>query len=324
MSDHDFKSRLGNTMEAFIREQEDCGFSTTLTIDILKNFDRFIIEVGFDDGTLSEGLVTLWTFQRKSEKLNTRNDRVKIIRNLARYIISCGDIAYIAPYGASEEYIKPYVPSRSEVSVLFKTIDSVSISLPYLKRFEIEYPLMFRLYYCEGMRLNEAVVLERDDVDLKAGTIYIRHSKGDKDRRIHVTPDLLDLLRRYDSKMDSQYIPDRQWFFPGFFKDRPFNKTTLCNKMQEFWGEAFPDRPEGQKTATIHSLRHAFVVHRINDWLAEGNDIDNLIAYLSKHLGHSGVQETMYYYHSLASEIGIVGSFLETPKALIEEVTQWL
>jgi len=63
-----FNSKLAPYMSALLAERVDSGFFTGTLIVCLKNFDTFIIEKGFDDGTLPQALVDAWSIQRPTEK----------------------------------------------------------------------------------------------------------------------------------------------------------------------------------------------------------------------------------------------------------------
>jgi integrase len=53
-------------------------------------------------------------------------------------------------------------------------------------------------------------------------------------------------------------------------------------------------------------LRHAFVVERINTWAAQGVSLGQMMPYLAAYLGHSGANETFYYYHQVEEAFSIV------------------
>lgn len=57
---------------------------------------------------------------------------------------------------------------------------------------------------------------------------------------------------------------------------------------------------------TIHGMRHTFVVKRLNLWMLQGKDLDTMLPYLSKYLGHNGPIDTLYYYHYVADAFRIV------------------
>ena len=53
-----------------------------------------------------------------------------------------------------------------------------------------------------GMRVGEAVGLDRDDVDLQAGVITIRHAKFDRTRMVPPHPTVTEVLSRYAAERD--------------------------------------------------------------------------------------------------------------------------
>lgn len=56
---------------------------------------------------------------------------------------------------------------------------------------------IFGLLASSGMRVGEAVALQREDVDLDAGVITIRQAKFDRSRLVPLHPSTTEALRRY-------------------------------------------------------------------------------------------------------------------------------
>ena len=73
-------------------------------------------------------------------------------------------------------------------------------------------------------------------------------------------------------------------------------------------------------TPTVHSLRHTFVVNRINTWIQEGKDLSHMMPYLSKYLGHRTAEETHYYYHLAAAATEIIRAHDIQSQRVIPEV----
>jgi integrase len=44
----------------------------------------------------------------------------------------------------------------------------------------------------------------------------------------------------------------------------------------------------------------------MNDWMLKGLDVQALLPYLSKHLGHKSPSETFYYYHLVNNAFNVV------------------
>jgi integrase len=64
------------------------------------------------------------------------------------------------------------------------------------------YEALFGLLATCGMRVGEAVGLDRDDVDLQAGVITIRHAKFDRPRLVSLHPTVTEVLSRYAAERD--------------------------------------------------------------------------------------------------------------------------
>ena len=128
------------------------------------------------------------------------------------------------------------------------------------------------------------------------GTLTIVHSKGDKDRVVYLSDDVRELLCRYRDYLTGHlgYLPF--WFFPSRHPEKPVHKATLDRRFNMAWNQT-PFSGTTSKKPTVHSLRHSFVVDRMNSWLEEGLPYDRMLPYLSRYLGHSGIEESMYYYH---------------------------
>lgn len=305
-----FTSRLAPFIEGLISEKKACGYDFSTYTSHLARLDSFVIDNSLDSGELDEPLFTAWAVRLETENQNSRNSRVYAACELADYMECLGHNVF-RPYRLGrKERTTPYIPNKVEIERLFSYIDCLRVRNQRLERFNIEYPILIRLYYHCGLRLNEVVRLKREDVDLSHGSLYVRHSKGDKDRLVFPSEDLLALMVKYDSRMDCSFIRGREWFFPGFYADRPFAKTSIDRKFKEWWLGVFPDWKV--KRPTIQSLRHAFVVHRMDGWILEGNELKSLMPYLSRYLGHSAIEETMYYYHQLDAHSKAVREILES------------
>ncbi len=289
----DFRSKLASYIQGLIEEQHAMGFLFNEQEQILRRFDKFIIDNEFDTGELDNAVVSLWEERLPTEKDSARNGRLQAVNKLAEYMQQLGVAAsFCHTMGKAFQPIQ-YIPSEAEMAKILIHVDNLDCVQPSLKRLCAEYSVMIRLYYFCGLRLNEAVMLKREDVNLYTGRLYIKKSKGDKDRYVFAAEDLRCLLLRYDEYMEHQ-VPSREWFFPGFYKDEHFCKTTIDRKFREWWITCFP--AWSGKRPTIHSLRHAFVVNRINEWAKDEMDFKLMVPFLSKYLGHSSIGETYYYY----------------------------
>src|SRR5690606_2543391 len=84
-----------------------------------------------------------------------------------------------------EEQVKRVILTKEEVQQLVKTIEHRLIRTVVIT------------LYLTGLRINECLSIERQDIDFGGNTILIRKGKGNKQRNIHLHPQLKDILKAY-------------------------------------------------------------------------------------------------------------------------------
>ena len=147
------------------------------------------------------------------------------------------------------------------------------------------------------------MILRLDDINWKNGSITIYNAKGHKDRVVFMSGDLTKVMRKYTS--DNLRLMDTEWVFPSFDPARHFSGGALSIRFRQFWKETVY-APSCAKPPTIHSLRHTYVVMRMNAWISEGIDLNVMLPYLSRALGHKSSNETFYYYHQVKETFRII------------------
>ena len=314
----EYHSVLAPYITGLINQKQACGYSYDCEAYVLESFDRFCIERNLTAGTITRELVMQWAVQRPTEGKNYRNQRVSFVRQLALYMRSLGENAYIPKHFASETVAVPHILSRAQLRSFFSVVDAYKPPQPSFRRLRWTYRVLFRLFYCCGLRLAEGCYLPRSCVDMNNGTIKILHSKGSKDRLVFLSDDVRALCREYDEAMQT-IITGRQWFFPGWHLNRAIRKTSVDKKFREFWNKT-PFAGKVDKKPTIQSLRHSFVVNKMNEWMEAGVDTAVMMPYLSRYLGHSSISETQYYFHTIEQAFPIVRHHDAVAERIIPEV----
>ena len=317
----EYRSKLAPYINGLIRQKRADGYSYEFEAYMLGRFDRFCIENGYDNGSLARNLVMAWAEQWPQESKNYRNQRVSFVRQLALYMISLNSEAYIPRTFASNAIKVPHILSPGEIHEFYKAVDSFLPFQPKFERFALAYSVLFRLFYCCGLRLAEGCYLKRSAVDLEKGCISIYQSKGHKDRVVFMSEDMQQMCRNYDGIMQ-RLVPDREWFFPGRGESKPFSKTGIDKRFNNFW-KMTPYAGKVDKKPTVHSLRHTYVVTKMNDWMNEGKDFEAKVPYLSRYLGHASVDDTQYYYHQSISAFRIVRKYDSVTESVIPEVVPY-
>ena len=297
-----YQSVLAPYIQGYISEKRALGFIYNVKGYQLYRFDQYWTRRGYEDTRLTSERLEEWVCALPGESKSSQSSRVGAARGLAVYLNTLGMESYVPIISIGSDHRQIHLLDKTELRELFSVIDAyVPRSIARSDyRMADEYPIMFRLYYCCGMRNDEVCSLKTSDIDLEKGIITIYDGKGNKDRLVYLPEDLRILIGRYfrSLKRNLGYVPF--WFFPGRDPDKHIPKTSIDKRFREFW-HMTPSSKHCDKDPTPHSLRHGFVVDRINRWILEGVDINVMFIYLSKYLGHKNPDESFYYYH-LASE----------------------
>jgi integrase/recombinase XerD len=316
-----YKSIFAPFIEGLIQQKRADGFIYKYEAYILKTFDDFCTVKGVCDTVISRDLAMDWAMQRPTEGINYRNQRVSFLRQLSFYMNSLGINSYIPHHTPSSVTTVPHILSENELESFYQMVDSYLPGNEKWHRFSMEYQVIFRLYYCCGLRLAEVCNLKVKDVNLDDGILKIRQSKGNKDRLVYMADDVTELCRKYHKRMKSMFSVS-EWFFPGRAPGEPIQKASMDKKFKQIW-DMTPFSASCDKAPTIHGLRHAFVVNKMNEWMMEGISLNAMMPYLSRYLGHSSVEGTFYYYHQVDKAFQIVRKKDNLSDKVIPEVLRY-
>lgn len=219
------------------------------------------------------------------------------LREFSRYLIGLGYIsAYVVPPRkvSLPTPVQPYLFTDDEIKAFFSTCDNLKYDCHVPKR-HIVLPAMYRLLYCCGLRCKEVRTLKSENVHLTENYIDILQSKGPKSRRVFITQELSDYLKAYDIKID-HIFPGRTFFFPAR-EDTPYGANTFQKNFLKIWYTAFPKKKDDGISIRAYDFRHYFAYANMNRWLREGKDLNVMLAYLMKYMGHQDIENTLYYFH---------------------------
>jgi len=153
-----------------------------------------------------------------------------------------------------------------------------------------------------GLRIGEALRLDRDDVDLDDGVLRIRLSKFGKSREVPLHPSTVDALAAYACRRDELYRRPRD---PSFFVSTAGTRLRY-DSTHVAWLDLV--RRAGLQPRSTrcrprpHDVRHSFAVRTLLGWYQDGADVASCLPLLSTYLGHVHPANT-YWYLSAAPEL---------------------
>ena len=184
----------------------------------------------------------------------------------------------------------PLLMSREEIRRLLLMAVSVQARV-----------LMSLAYGC-GLRIGEVVILKTGHIDSAQHIIRIVQSKGRKDRNVMLPQQMLCLLRQWwktrSRRDDAGVAPEDRWLFPGRDKGKHLTARQFSRLFHESAEAANISKP-----VTVHSLRHSFATHLLED----GTDIRHIQALL----GHTKLDTTARYTRVATGTIAAIDSPLD-------------
>ena len=143
---------------------------------------------------------------------------------------------------------------------------------------ELKDKAIFMTFYGSGIRLAELTNLKINDIDSKNMQIFIRQGKHKKDRYALLSQSNLEILREYWK----EYRP-KEWLFESL-PGECYTTRAIQIMLQRNLKKAGID-----KHATIHTLRHCFATHLMED------GVDAF--HIKKLMGHANISSTAVYVH---------------------------
>ena len=304
---YQYTSVLAPYIEGFLEEKRKLGFICNGLAYQLSRMDKYWNECGYHDPCITFEKLDKWLQAKPGEGKTGHGARVRASKFLAIYLNTLGIPAYVPLIKIGECHPTIHVVDKGELEELFLVIDHyVPESFnPAHHRMAKEYPVLFRLYYCCGLRNNEGCSIAAENVDFDKGVITILDGKNHKNRLVYLPEDLNELLNSYYRWLTKELDGEPYWVFPGQNPNSHISKFTVDGIFAYFWNQTEASK-KCDRHPTPHCLRHAFVVDRINGWIKEGLDQKVMLMYLSKYLGHKDPDETFYYYHMVSDAFQII------------------
>ena len=317
----EYKSALSPHIICLVSEKRELGYIYNNEAKIFKHLDLYWTDHQYPDDVFSRERIDEWCRKTDTEGNKSLSNRIVATRQLAIYMRSIGLPAFIPEHNILVE--KPFIHifSSQEVKELFHQIDSYhpEINDPKTVRLSKAYRVLFRLILCLGLRRTESCEIKLSEYDSSEGVLKITEAKNAKHRFVYLNDDLTAMLNRHieETILDVGYKP--QWMFPGYDPSKPIAGGSLSSRFNDAWNKtSFAGKVD--KKPTVHSLRHTFVMLRIRQWEAEGKDVNEMLPYLSKHLGHLSLDDTYYYYQRIQESLEHIRKKDTITDAVIPEV----
>jgi integrase/recombinase XerC len=231
--------------------------------DIFRGYLSGLLDEGLTKKSVARKIASLRSFFRyaKRQKIVTKNPTLTLV----------------------SPKLEKRLPSFLDESAVKRLFDAVDLSTPIGRR----NAAILELFYSTGMRLNELIQLDVDDVDFSQGLVKVT-GKGSKQRILPVGGSALEAL--------SAYGVDRQELLRDLKRGKEQSALFLTPKGDRFYPEAvirmvksYIGKVSELEKRSPHVIRHSFATHLLN----RGADLRAV----KELLGHESLSTTQVYTH---------------------------
>lgn len=239
--------------------------------------------------------------------------RLSVVRGFAKYLHALDPRHEVPPTDLLPQRphrAVPYLYSDAEIAALIAAADTLGTPAR-----RATFGTLIGLLRVTGMRVGEAIALDRDDVDLTQGRLLIRHGKFDKTRELWLHPTATEALQHYRRRRDELIVEPRT---EAFFVSATGTRLLYCNIQETFHRLVSRCGLTPRSTRCrprVHDLRHTFVVASMQQAYAAGEDGQTRLTLLATWLGHVHPASTYWYLSASPELMALAASRLQTHRA---------
>jgi integrase/recombinase XerD len=235
--------------------------------------------------------------------------RLSVVRGFASYLHALDPAHEVPPAELIPNRAHraiPYLYTQEEILALMGAADTLRFPLR-----RATYRTLIGLLSVTGMRVGEAIHLDRSDVDLGQGVLTVRQSKFGKTRELPLHGSTVDALRAYTRLRDRicpTPVSDAALISPAGTR---LLYTNVCHTFLDLVERAGLPRPPGRRRPRLHDLRHSFAVRTLLEWYRQGEEVQPRLPLLSTYLGHVSPKDTYWYLQAAPELLQLAADRLE-------------
>lgn len=295
------ESRLTHKTKRDVTNMVDISLSQE-QLSLLSRFKRWLTGKRYSTSTVTTYVnIVLFFLKYVTKKHNAE---------MTTRTVECFNYDFIASAGKSVSY------QNQAITALKKYFEYIAIDVPFelerpkrekklpvilsmdeVKRIisaasNLKHKVLLSLIYSGGFRVSEVLSLRPTDIDQQRMLVHVRSAKGKKDRYTLLSARALAMLQEYLDVYQPQ-----EYLFEG--KLRQQYSPRAAQEVLKLSAR----RAGIQKNISLHSLRHSFATHLLEN----GTDI----RYIQTLLGHQSPKTTMIYTHVTHASIRNIRSPLD-------------
>lgn len=289
---------LAPHLDRYLSVRRKLGYDLRTSERILRRFTRYADAEGA--AYIDTALFLRWHATLAEATGSTRATRLRVVRLFAQWLSGFDPGHEVPPQGLLPDSTKrprPHIYSEIEVGAII----AAASELPSVYGLRgLTCSTLFGLIAVTGLRISEALALDRDDLD--QGVLRVRRGKLGRERPLPLDPGVVAHLDAYLAERDRLIGHAAK---PLFVTDKAtrltdcsarYNFAQACQRIGLRSRQLYQRHGRGPR---IHDLRHTFAVRTMINWYRTGKDPAREMIRLTTYLGHTDPSNTYWYLEAV-------------------------
>lgn len=292
---------LHEALTQYITVRRALGTRLSEPAKTLRQFVTFL--EGEGSSHITTALALRWAAARPDVQRATWGRRLSMVRKFAAWLSAFDPETEVPPrrlLPSRHRRPRPHIYTEAETGSLMAAA-ARRRSRTGLR--SLTYTTLIGLLAATGLRPGEVLALDRADVDLQNGILFIRETKFGKSRFVPVAATTRLALQQYAARRDTLcpcprspafFLSERGLRLVGATVRAMFVRLSRTVGLRPASGS-----PRAGRGPRLQDFRHTFVTRRLVEWYRAGVDVTRELPKLATYVGHTEVGLTYWYIEAV-------------------------
>ena len=301
-------SALRQSLGDYLALRRSVGYKLDSVARVLASFVAFAERAGA--GTITTELALSWATQPQQASPIWLARRLSAVRGSAACLHALDPATEIPPAdllpAPGYQPAPPYLYCDADIAALLAAARRLTPALQ-----AATFETLPGLPVVTGLRIGEAMRLDRGDVDWEEGALVVRSSKFGRSREVVCHDSTVEALRAYATRRDQLCPRPAPASFFVSRQGRRLAHHSVYGTFHQLAGEAGLRQRPGGRPPCVHGLRHSFAVNTLIRWYREDAGVQARLPLPSAYLGHVRPSSTFWYLTACPELLALAAGRLE-------------
>jgi integrase len=301
-------SKLRHALDEYLALRRSLGYKLERAGRLLTDFVGYLETTEAD--TITTDAALSWATQPSDADPSWWAHRLSAVRGFAHHLHAIDPVHEVPPARLlpnRKVRATPYLYANTDIAALMAAARDLRSALR-----AATFETLVGLLAVTGVRIGEALRLDRGDVDLDEGILQIRDTKFGKSREVPLHTSTAEALTAYARRRD-RLCP--RPVDPAFFVSTAGTRLLYCS-VHTTWLKLVRRAGLEPRSASCrprpHDLRHSFAVRTLLGWYQDGVDVEARMPALATYLGHVHPASSYWYLSSTPELLSLAAARLDT------------